>query len=114
MVRLYKNKIRGLSLALDTICKGATSLNNSSAAVFALTFPLPQTEFLLNTLFLCNFKVFSLIYNLPVDVLSSEIQRFAQKHEGRLHHHENTEAIQLQDNTCIVRRLQRNKPFELV
>ena len=51
---------------------------------------------------------------LKVDVVSSEIQRFAQKHEGRFHHHENDEAIQLLDNTCIVRRLQRNKPFELV
>ena len=33
----------------------------------------------------------------------------------RLHHHENAEAIQLLDNTCIVRRLQRKKKtFELV
>jgi len=47
--------------------------------------------------------------DLQVDVASSEIQRFAQKHEGRLHHHENAEAIQLLDNTCIVRRLQRKK-----
>jgi hypothetical protein len=31
--------------------------------------------------------------DLQVDVLTSEIQRFAQKHEGRLHHHENLEAI---------------------
>jgi hypothetical protein len=52
--------------------------------------------------------------DLQVDVVTSEIQRFAQKHEGRLHHHENFEVIQLLDNTCIVRRLQRNKPFELV
>jgi hypothetical protein len=52
--------------------------------------------------------------DLQVDVVSSEIQRFAQKHEGRLHHHENVEAIQLLDNMGIVRRLQRKKPFELV
>jgi len=52
--------------------------------------------------------------NLQVDVVSSEIQRFEQKHRGRLHHHENVEAKQLLDNTCIVRRLQRKKPFELV
>jgi hypothetical protein len=52
--------------------------------------------------------------NLQVDVVSSEIQMFAKKHEGRLHHHENVEAIQLLDNTCIVRRLQKKKPFELV
>jgi len=52
---------------------------------------------------------------MQVDVVTSEIQRFTQKHEGRLHHHENAEAIQLLDNTCTVRRrLQRKKPFELV
>jgi hypothetical protein len=39
---------------------------------------------------------------------------FAQKHEGRLHQHENVEAIQLLDSMGIVRRLQRKKPFELV
>jgi hypothetical protein len=49
-----------------------------------------------------------------VDVVSTEIHRFAQKHEERLHHHENVEAIQLLDNKGIVRRLQRKKPFELV
>jgi len=49
--------------------------------------------------------------DLQVDFVSSEMQRFAQKHEGRLHHHENGEAIQLLDNTCIVRRLQRKKTF---
>jgi hypothetical protein len=47
----------------------------------------------------------------PVDVVSGEIQRFAQKHEGRLHHHENVQAIQLLDNSCIVGRLQREKTF---
>jgi len=52
--------------------------------------------------------------DLQVDVVTSKIQRFAQKHEGRLHHHENVEAIQLLDNIGIVRRLQRKKPFELV
>ena len=52
---------------------------------------------------------------LQVDVVTSEIQRFAQKHEGRLHHHENGEAVQLLDNMGIVRRLHRKrKPFELV
>jgi hypothetical protein len=52
--------------------------------------------------------------DLQVDVVSSEIQRFAQKHEGRLHRHENVKAIQLLDNMGIVCRLQRKKPFELV
>ena len=51
---------------------------------------------------------------LEMDVVSSEIQRFTQKHEERLHHHENVKAIQLLDNMGIVRRLQRKKPFELV
>jgi hypothetical protein len=46
--------------------------------------------------------------------VSREIQRFAQKYEERLHQHENVEAIQLLDNTGIVRRLQRKKPYDLV
>jgi hypothetical protein len=57
---------------------------------------------------------YDLYRDLQVDVVSNEIQRFAQKHEGRLQHHENVGAIQLLDNTCTVRRLQRNKLFELV
>jgi hypothetical protein len=52
--------------------------------------------------------------DLQVDVVSSEIRRVAQKHEGRLHQHENVKAIQLPDSVGIVRRLQRKKPFELV
>jgi len=52
--------------------------------------------------------------DLQVDVVSSEIQRFAQKHEGRLHHQENVEALQLLDIMGLVGRLQRKKPFELV
>jgi hypothetical protein len=51
--------------------------------------------------------------DLQVHVVTSEIQRFAQKHEGRLHH-ENVEAVQLLDNMDIVRRLQEKKHFELV
>ena len=51
--------------------------------------------------------------DLQVNVVSSEIQSFAQKHEGRLQHHENGEAIQLLDNAGIVPRLQRKTPFEL-
>ena len=52
--------------------------------------------------------------NLQVNVVSSEIWRFAQEHEGRLHHHEKVEAILLLDNAGIVRRLQKEKPYELV
>jgi hypothetical protein len=37
-----------------------------------------------------------------------------QKHEERLHQHENAEAIQLLGNMGKERRLQRKKPFELV
>ena len=51
---------------------------------------------------------------LEVDVVSNEIQRFAEKHEERLHHHENILAIQLLDNKGTVCRVQRKKPFELV
>jgi hypothetical protein len=49
-----------------------------------------------------------------VDVVSREIQKVAQKHEGRLHQLENVETIQILDNVDIVRRLQRENPFELV
>jgi hypothetical protein len=52
--------------------------------------------------------------DLQVNAVSSEIQRFAQKHEGRLHHYEKVEAILLLDNAGIVRRLQMKKLFELV
>jgi hypothetical protein len=48
-----------------------------------------------------------------VDVLAAEIQRVGQKHEGRIHQHENAEIIQLLDNMGIVSRLQGKKPFEL-
>jgi hypothetical protein len=49
--------------------------------------------------------------DLQVYVVSSEIQRFAQKHEGTFHHHENVKDIQLLDNMYIVHRLQRKKPL---
>jgi hypothetical protein len=41
--------------------------------------------------------------DLEVDAVSSEIQRFAQKHEERLHHQENVEVILLLDIMGIVR-----------
>jgi hypothetical protein len=43
----------------------------------------------------------------------TEIRRFARKHEVRLLHHDNVEAIQLLDNSELLRRLKRTKPFEL-
>ena len=52
--------------------------------------------------------------DLQVNVVGREIQRCVQKHEERLHQHENVEAIQLLDNTGIVSRLQRKKPYDLV
>ena len=61
-----------------------------------------------------TFRNSDLHRDLEVDVVSSEIQRFAQKHEERLHHHESVEAIELLDSMGIVRRLQRKKPFQLV
>jgi len=49
-----------------------------------------------------------------MDMGKAEIRRFAGKHEERLLHHENVEAIQLLDNSELLRRLKRTKPFELV
>jgi len=49
--------------------------------------------------------------DLQVDVVSSEIQRFAQKHEGRLHHHENAEAIQLLDKNVHSAQTPEEKTF---
>lgn len=52
--------------------------------------------------------------DLRMDFVDNVIKNFAEAHEYRLHHHVNVEAIQLLDNTNIVRRLKRTKPFELV
>ena len=52
--------------------------------------------------------------DLEMEFVFKEINKFAESHEKRLHHHVNVEAIQLLDNTDIVRRLKRTKPFELV
>ena len=51
--------------------------------------------------------------DLQVNVVSSEIQRFAQKHEERIHHREKVETIMFLDNAGIVRRVHRKKLFEL-
>lgn len=51
--------------------------------------------------------------DLGMATVTSEIQRFAIKHEERLHHHVNVEAIQLLD-VHGMRRLKRKKPHELV
>lgn len=52
--------------------------------------------------------------DLRIEFVNKVIQKFAEAHEQRLHHHVNVEAIQLLDNTDLVRRLKRKKPFELV
>jgi len=49
-----------------------------------------------------------------MDMFTAEIRQFARKHEARLLYHENFEAIQLLDNSELLRRLKRTKPFELV
>ena len=52
--------------------------------------------------------------DLNMEMVMAEIRRFAKKHEERILHHENVEAIQLLDNSELLRRLKRTKPFQLV
>jgi hypothetical protein len=49
-----------------------------------------------------------------MEMVTNETEKFPKKHEERLLHHVNVEAIQLLDNSELVRRLERKKPFELV
>ena len=44
-------------------------------------------------------------------MVTNEIGKFAKKHEESLLHHVHVEAIQLLDNSEIVRRLKRKKNF---
>jgi len=46
---------------------------------------------------------------LQLEMVTSEIKKFAKKHEERLLHHVIVEAIQLLDNSGLVRRLKRKK-----
>jgi hypothetical protein len=48
-----------------------------------------------------------------MEMVKNEIGNFAKKHKERLLYHVNVEAIQLLDNSEIVRRLKKN-PFLLV
>jgi hypothetical protein len=48
--------------------------------------------------------------DLNMEMGTAEIRRFARKHEERLPHHDNVEAIQLLDNSESLRRLKRTKP----
>jgi hypothetical protein len=52
--------------------------------------------------------------DLHMEMVTAETRWFARKHEGRLLRHDNVEAIQLLDNSEILRRLKRTKPRELV
>jgi len=47
--------------------------------------------------------------DLRMDMVTAEIKRFARKHEERLRHHNNVEAIQLLDNSELMCRLKRIK-----
>jgi hypothetical protein len=48
--------------------------------------------------------------DLKMEKVLAEIKRVAWKHDERLHHHDNVEAIQLLDNSELLRRLKRTKP----
>jgi len=52
--------------------------------------------------------------DLQIEMVRNEIRKFVKKHEERLLHHVNFEAIQLLDNSKIVRRFERKTPFELM
>ena len=45
--------------------------------------------------------------HLQMEMVTNEIGKFAKKHEERLLHHVNVEAIQLLDNSELVRRLKK-------
>jgi hypothetical protein len=46
-----------------------------------------------------------------MEMVTAEIERFARKHEERLRHHDNVEAIQLLYSAELLRRLKRTKPL---
>jgi hypothetical protein len=46
-----------------------------------------------------------------MEMVTIEIGNFAKKHEERLFHHVNVQAIQLLDNSELVRRLKTKKNF---
>jgi hypothetical protein len=52
--------------------------------------------------------------DLRLQMLTAEVGRFSRKHEERLLHHDNVEAIQLLDNSELICRLRRTNPLELV
>jgi hypothetical protein len=48
------------------------------------------------------------------EMVTAEIRRFAGKHEGRLLRYYNVETIQQLDNSELLRRVKRTKPFDLI
>jgi predicted component of type VI protein secretion system len=51
--------------------------------------------------------------DLKIPTIRQEIQRFAERHERRLHNHVNSEVLQLLNNTNLNRKLKMIKLFEL-
>ena len=49
--------------------------------------------------------------DLKMEMVTAEIKRFATKYEERLHRHNNVEAIQLLNNSALVRRLKKLSPL---
>jgi len=49
-----------------------------------------------------------------MEMVTNKIGKFAKKHEERFLHYVNVEAIQLLNNSELVRRIKKKKPFELV
>jgi hypothetical protein len=62
----------------------------------------------------CYIRNADLHRDLQMEMITNEIGKFARKHEERLLHHVNVEAIQLLDSSELMRRFKRKKPFELV
>jgi len=44
-----------------------------------------------------------------MEMVTNEMGKFAKKHEERLLHHDNFEAIQLLDNSELLRKIKRQK-----
>jgi hypothetical protein len=61
----------------------------------------------------CYIRNADLRRDFQMEMVTNEIGKLANKHEERLLHHVNVEAIQLFDESELVRRLKK-KPFELV
>ena len=47
--------------------------------------------------------------DLQMEMVTNEMGKFAKKHEERLLHHDNFEAIQLLDNSELLRKIKRQK-----